>query len=198
MEQEYIMEIRDITKRSSRLRIQGEEIMGRQSIRENKNIYQLAREERGLTREKAADLMPAFSSARIEKIEYETQEPTPYDIVQMADCYGRPDLCNYYCSHKCAIGDRYVPEVEITDLSSIILETIAGLNDVDALTNRLIQIGRDGKITDDEIKDFALISSKLDAISLAIDSLNLWVDKTAGEQKINLDLLNDEKEKLNQ
>ena len=192
------MEIRDITKRSSRLGMQGEEIMGRQSIRENKNIYQLAREERGLTREKAADLMPAFSSARIEKIEYETQEPTPYDIVQMADCYGRPDLCNYYCSHKCAIGDRYVPEVEITDLSAIILETIAGLNDVDALTNRLIQIGRDGKITDDEIKDFALISSKLDAISLAIDSLNLWVDKTAGEQKINLDLLKAEKEKLNQ
>ncbi len=170
--------------------------MGRQSTRENKNIYQLAREDKGLTREKAADLMPGISSARIEKIEYETQEPTPYDIVQMADCYGRPDLCNYYCSHKCAIGDRYVPEVEITDLSSIILETIAGLNDVSSLTNRLIQIGRDGKITDDEIKDFALISSKLDAISLAVDSLNLWVDKTAGEQKINLDLLREEKEKL--
>ena len=163
---------------------------------QEKNIYQLAREDKGLTREKAADLMPGISSARIEKIEYETQEPTPYDVVQMADCYGRPDLCNYYCSHKCAIGDRYVPEVEITDLSSIILETIAGLNDVSSLTNRLIQIGRDGKITDDEIKDFALISSKLDAISLAVDSLNLWVDKTAGEQKINLDLLREEKEKL--
>ena len=170
--------------------------MGRQSTRENKNIYQLAREGRGLTREKAADLMPGISSARIEKIEYETQDPTPYDIVQMADCYGRPDLCNYYCSHKCAIGDRYVPEVEISDLSSIILETIAGLNDVSSLTNRLIQIGRDGKITDDEIKDFALISSKLDAISLAVDSLNLWVDRTAGEQKINLDLLKEEKKKL--
>ena len=65
-----------------------------------------------------------------------------------------------------------------------------------SLTNRLIQIGRDGKITDGEIKDFALISSKLDAISLAVDSLNLWVDKTAGEQKINLDLLREEKEKL--
>ena len=170
--------------------------MGRQSTRENKNIYQLAREEKRLTRERAADLMPGFSAARIEKIEYETQEPTPYDIVQMADCYGRPDLCNHYCSHKCAIGDRYVPEVEITDLSGIILETIAGLNDIDALTNRLIQIGRDGKITDDEIEDFALISSKLDAVSLAIDSLNLWVDKTASEQKINLELLKAEKNKI--
>ena len=170
--------------------------MGRQSTRENKNIYQIAREEKGLTREKAADLMPGFSSARIEKIEYESQEPTPYDIVQMADCYGRPDLCNYYCSHKCAIGDRYVPEVEISDLPGIILETIAGLNDVESLTSRLIQIGRDGEVSDDEIKDFALISARLDAISLAVDSLNLWIDKMAGEKKINLDLLKAEKEKL--
>jgi hypothetical protein len=59
-----------------------------------------------------------------------------------------------------------------------------------------VQIARDGKITDDEIKDFALISKKLDEISLAVDSLNLWVDKTASEQNLNIELLRAEKEKL--
>ena len=54
----------------------------------------------------------------------------------------------------------------------------------------------DSKISDDEMKDFAYISKKLDEISLAIDSLNLWVDKTSGEQRLNLELLNAEKEKL--
>ena len=112
--------------------------------------------------------MKAVSDSKIEKFEYETQEPTPYDIIQMADAYKRPDLCNYYCSHKCEIGHRYVPEVEVTDC----------------------------KISDDEMRDFAFISKKLDAISLAIDSLNLWVDKTASEQGLNLELLNAEKEKL--
>ena len=170
--------------------------MGRQSTRANKNIYQTAREERGLTREKAADRMSGVSAARIEKIEYELQEPTPYDIVQMADCYNRPDLCNYYCSNKCAIGFRYVPEIEVGELPGIILETIAGLNEINDLTGRMIQIGRDGKITDDEIKDFAVISNKLDAVSLAIDSLNLWVEKTAGENNINMELLKAEKERL--
>ena len=82
---------------------------------------------------------------KFEKFEYETQEPTPYDILQMADAYKRPDLCNYYCSHKCEIGHRYVPEVEVTDLSNIILETIASLNEINPLTGRLIQIARDGK-----------------------------------------------------
>ena len=172
--------------------------MGKQSKRENKSIYQLFREECGLTRDGASELMDGVSASRIEKFEYELQEPTPYDILQMADCYKRPDLCNYYCSHKCAIGDRYVPEVESSELSSIILETIASLNDIQPLTDRLIQITRDGKITDDEIKDFALISKKLNDISLAVDALNLWVDKTTSENNINIKLLNEEMQKLNQ
>lgn len=141
--------------------------------------------------------MTAVSDSKIEKFEYEMQEPTPYDIIQMADAYGRPDLCNYYCSHKCEIGHRYVPEVEVSDLSNIILETIASLNEINPLTTRLIQIARDGKISDDEIKDFAFISNKLDEISLAIDSLNLWVDKTAGEQGLNIELLREEKRNRN-
>lgn len=170
--------------------------MGKQSTRENKTIYQLCREAQGLTREKASENMSGISDSRIEKIEYELQEPTPYDIIQMADCYKRPDLCNYYCSHECAIGNRYVPEVKMSELSTIILETIASLNEINPLTSRLIQIARDGKISDDEIKDFAFISKKLDDISLAIDSLNLWVDKTASENNINIELLNTEKEKL--
>ena len=170
--------------------------MGKQSTRENKNIYQLCREEQGLTREKASEQMTGVSASRIEKIEYELQEPTPYDVVQMADCYKKPELCNYYCSHKCSIGDRYVPEVEVSELPNIILETIASLNEINPLTGRLIQIARDGRITDDEIHDFAFISNKLDEISLAIDSLNLWVDKSASENNINIRLFHEEKEKL--
>ena len=164
--------------------------MGKQSKRENKTIYQICREEAGLTRSEASEKMTAVSDSKIEKFEYEIQEPTPYDIIQMADAYRRPDLCNYYCSHKCEIGHRYVPEVKVSDLSNIIL------NEINPLTTRLIQIARDGRISDDEIKDFALISKKLDEISLAIDSLNLWIDKTASEQALNIELLNEEKEKL--
>lgn len=170
--------------------------MGRISTKEDKTIYQICREECGLSREKASELMDGISASRIEKIEYETQEPTPFDVVQMADCYKRPDLCNYYCSHRCEIGNRYVPEIEVSELSNIILETIASLNDINPLTSRLIQIARDGKITDDELHDFAYISSKLDEVSLAIDALNLWVEKTAGQNQLNISLLNVEKEKL--
>ena len=55
--------------------------MGKQSTRENKTIYQLCRESAGLTRAEASDKMKAVSDSKIEKFEYETQEPTPYDII---------------------------------------------------------------------------------------------------------------------
>ena len=170
--------------------------MGRLSTKEDKTIYQICREKAGLSREKASELMEGMSASRIEKIEYETQHPTPFDIVKMADCYKTPDLCNYYCSHQCEIGDRYVPAIQVSALPNIILETVACLNEINPLTSRLIQIARDGKITDDELHDFAYISSKLDEVSLAIHSLNLWVEKTASENNLNLELLNAEKEKI--
>ena len=169
--------------------------MGRISTKKDKTVYQLFREQLDLTREKASELMEGMTASRIEKIE-NGQEPTPFDIIQMADCYKRPDLCNYYCSHKCAIGDRYVPQVEVNELSNIIIETIASLNDISPLTAKLIQIARDGKITDDEIPDFAKISNTLDEISLAVDSLNLWIDRTAAENKIDIEKLEAEKHRL--
>ena len=107
--------------------------MGRKSTKEEKTIYQRFREEAGLTREKASEQMDGISVARIEKIEYETQDPTPYDIVQMAKCYKRPDLCNYFCAKKCEIGGKYVPEIEPSELSRIIIETVASLNDITLL-----------------------------------------------------------------
>lgn len=51
--------------------------MGRISTRTDKTIYQIFREEAGLSREKASELMESMPPSRIEKIEYETQQPPP-------------------------------------------------------------------------------------------------------------------------
>ena len=45
--------------------------MGKQSTRENKTIYQICREEAGLTRLEASEKMTAVSDSKIEKFEYE-------------------------------------------------------------------------------------------------------------------------------
>ena len=159
--------------------------MGRKSTKENKNIYQTSREDAGLTREAAAELLEFISSDRIEKIENEKSLPHPDEILAMADCYKNPTWCNYYGSHECPIGQEYVPEVKLKDLSQITLEMLASLNSLEKEKTRLIEITVDGVISEDEKEDFERIQNQLAQIAMAVDSLQLWVQKAIVDGKIN-------------
>ena len=170
--------------------------MGRKSIKENKTIYQIYRERENLTREKAENLIDVLSAERIERIENEKLIPTPDDVIRMSKCYKAPELCNYYCSHECPIGEKYVPAIEITELPNIILETVASLNTINPLTTRFIEISRDGIISDDEIPDFAVIQNNLEQVSLAVNALHFWVERTISENNINIELLQEWRKKI--
>ena len=164
--------------------------MERKSTKENKNIYQISRETAELTRDAAATKLEFISSDRIEKIENEKSYPHPDEILAMADCYKNPLLCNYYCSHECPIGQEYVPAVVAKDLSVITLEMLSTLNTLTREKDRLIDIAADGKVTGDEIPDFLKIKENLDHMSLAIDSLKLWMEQTIASGEIERKLLN--------
>lgn len=151
--------------------------MGRASTKPNKNLFQLSREELELTREKASEVLQSITPDRIEKIENEKAVPYPDEILVMANGYKKPELCNYYCSHICEIGRKYVPEVKIKDLSRIVLEIIASMNRMGAKNDRLIEIAADGGIANEEYEDFEEIRKELGNISMAIEELRLWAEK---------------------
>jgi transcriptional regulator with XRE-family HTH domain len=158
--------------------------MGRRSVREDKNIYQKARESNGLTRLEAAELLEYISEDKIEKIESGKALPRPEEVMTMAKAYKTPELCNYYCSHECPIGEKYVAPAEVKDLSQITLEMLATLNTLNVEKNRLIEITVDGKITEEELDDFERIRTQLAGMASAISSLSLWVDKALESGKI--------------
>ena len=159
--------------------------MGKKSIKENKNIYQLCRERCEYTRQKASEEMVYISDDRIEKIESEKSLPHPDEILAMAECYKAPELCNYFCANECPIGQKHVKEVKVQALSQIILEMIASLNAMNKEKERLIEITADGEITEDEIRDFNNIKGQLDRISVSIETLKLWVERTIAEGKLD-------------
>jgi hypothetical protein len=150
--------------------------MARRSTKENKNIYQRTREALDLTREEASDLLVTMSPERIEKIESERSMPHPDEVLLMSDQYKHPSLCNYYCANQCPIGQQYVPEIKVKDLSQIVLETLASLNAMQKKKERLIEITVDGQISGDELKDFVYIQEELERISVAVESLQLWCE----------------------
>lgn len=161
--------------------------MGRVSVKENKNRYQLAREELGLSREKASDLLGTIPSERIEKIENEKSLPHPDEVLVMSQKYKKPSLCNYFCSNDCPIGREYVPEVQIKELSAIVIEMLASLNSVNNTRDRLIEIAADGVISDDEIDDFIRIQNELERISITVETLQLWAEKMLANGIIDAD-----------
>lgn len=151
--------------------------MARVSTKENKNIYQLTRESLKLTRESASELLETISPERIEKIENERSLPYPDEVLAMAEKYRQPNLCNYYCANQCPIGQQYVPEIQIKDLSQIVLEMLASLNSVSKQKDRLIEITADGKISGDELEDFIFIQEELERISITVETLQLWSER---------------------
>ena len=169
--------------------------MGRVSTKENKNRYQMAREELGLSREKASELLEIIPPERIEKIENEKTYPHPEEVLVMSQRYKKPSICNYYCSHECAIGKEYVPEVQIKELSSIVIEMLASLNSVNKTKERLIDIAADGVISDDEIEDFIYIQNELERISITVETLQLWAEKMIANGVIDAEQYNLRKNK---
>lgn len=161
--------------------------MPRISNKENKNIYFRRREELGLTREGASELLETMPPERIEKIENERLEPRPDEVLLMAEKYKSPELCNYYCSKQCPIGQQYVPEVRIQDLSQIVLKMLSSLNSAQDNQRRLIDITADGVIDDDEIADFVDIQEELEKISITVEALQLWSKQMLANGAIDQD-----------
>ena len=159
--------------------------MGRVSTKEDKTVYQIAREKLGYSREKAAE-ETMLEPYKIERIENEKMEASPWDVAAMAEAYKEPELCNHYCSNECPIGKKYVPEIKIKDLSQVVLEMLASLNSMKRSQERLIEITADGVIENDELEDFINIQKELERISITVETLQLWTEQMLATGKIDI------------
>ena len=159
--------------------------MGRLSTKENKTVYQLAREKLGYSREKASE-KTELETFKIERIENEKIQADPWDVVAMSTAYKEPQLCNHYCANECPIGMKYVPEVKIKDLSQVVLEMLASLNSMKKSQERLIEITADGVIDNEELEDFVNIQRELERISITVETLQLWTEQMLATGKIDI------------
>ena len=157
--------------------------MGRRSTKENKTIWQTTREDLGLTREKAGDLIPGFSPERIEKIENERTQIQPEDALLLAKYYKSPSLLNYYCCHECPIGQEHVFRTESKELAQIAVETLNAVNKLNRSKDRLLEIAEDGRVRADEYEDFIEIKKTLDRIAQSVSNLQLWMDEQIAADK---------------
>ena len=159
--------------------------MGRRSVKENKNIYQLSRERLGLSREAAGERLGCLSPDRIEKIESGRALPYPDEVLAMEQGYGDVELCNHYCTRECPIGRIYMPEARLKELPQVTVTLLAALNDLEGERDRLIRISVDGRVNDFERRDFDAVLDKLRAMDRAIQEMRLWIQHAAQTGKLD-------------
>ena len=150
--------------------------MGKRSVKENKNVYQESRERRGFSREAASEVLTFVSADRIEKIESGKSAPHPDEVLEMERGYENPELSNYYCTHECPIGMKYVQKAELKELPQLTVELLSALHAMDAEQNRLIDISVDGRVDDFERKQFDVILEKLAALDRSIRGMRIWIE----------------------
>lgn len=158
-------------------------------------IYKETRKKHNLTRDEVCDeaslLNFPLQPERLERIENGKFSISPEEVMLLSKIYGEPTLCNHFCANECPIGKKYVPEIQVKDLTQIVLEMLSSLNSMKNSQERLIEITANGEIGDDEIRDFVFIQSKLEKLSMTIESLQLWVEQMLADKKINLEKYNE-------
>lgn len=161
--------------------------MGKVSVKENKSVYQIARDNLGLSRAAAVEYIPGnpeypgmdgITEDRLVKLESGLTAIQPADVVAMAKRYNEPELRNYYCCHECPIGVIDAPEVVYKDnVHQILVNMVVSLESVNSKKSRLMEILADGVVDDAEIKDLNKILEELEKISMTIESIQLWCEK---------------------
>lgn len=150
--------------------------MGKKSVKNNKNIWQQSREDMDLSREAASEVLQYVSADRIEKIESGKSAPHPDEVLLMEQGYGNPTLSNYYCTHECPIGMKYVQKADLKDLPQLTVELLSALNAMEEEKNRLIDISVDGRVNAFERKQFDVILEKLAALDRSIRGMRIWIE----------------------
>ena len=145
------------------------------------NIYRKARKKAARKKPLLNNCESAQDHVYIERtkllaIESGDKIPSPDDVVSMAKVYEAPELCNFFCTNQCPIGQDK-PTLMYEDLSQIAVRLLAALHFLQQSTDTIYRIFEDGQINEDEKQDFMKIIESLKKLSYSADSLELWAKK---------------------
>ena len=160
--------------------------MGRDAIKAGENPCFRCRKEAAAyneklySREGAAELL-GVSVSSLADYELGITKVIPVDkVVLMADLYRAPELKTWYCTSECPIGRGFpMPSGEVSTVERTVMALLKQLrtNNVQEVSNTLIDIAADGKVSDDEHDDLRSILSYLDDLIRAAGELRLLGEK---------------------
>lgn len=141
------------------------------SARKDRNIYQAARELKGLTQEAAAERLD-ISVESLGAYEQDRRRPPDSTVLRMAQTYDFPYLC--YQHIQCGDLAGVLPDVAVKSLEHAAMRLVRLMGGFarDGQFDQLMEICEDGVITAEERPAFDAITGELAEIVKAALELN--------------------------
>jgi transcriptional regulator with XRE-family HTH domain len=126
----------------------------------SKNIYKLARENAGLTRENAGGMLHVATRTLAG---YEGGEVIPpSDVVcRMCEMYGATWLGYMHLQKSNPVGQKYLPEIDFSSLSISVLRLQKEMADVSQISPDMIEVACDGRIEHKEKSTWQKVTNEL-------------------------------------
>ena len=127
------------------------------------------------SREGAADIM-SIDRGRLYRIESGIANPYPEEVHLMADLYNSPELRNFYCRNCCPLGEN-IPAISSDPLPCLGVKAFLSTKRISESIEELLEIVQDGKVEEDESKEFLKIIDLLNELNQITQSLNVWKER---------------------
>jgi transcriptional regulator with XRE-family HTH domain len=156
--------------------------MAKKATKAADNIFYKARMEAAAcndnlnSREGAAEQL-GIDRTRLARIELGSLNPYPEEVLLMSDAYNAPELNNYFCSRMCPLGQQTVPAAELLHLDRITIRILTALGNTEFIQKTILEIVKDGIVSEDEQPQVQQILKALENISKAAMEMKLWVEK---------------------
>lgn len=128
------------------------------------NIYKTARKNAGMTQEEAAELLHISTRSLAA---YESGRTVPPDdiVCGMIEIYKAKWLGYQHLKQSSYVGQKYLPELNISDLPKSVLRLQKETRDLDVVNDDMIDIACDGIVDDTEKERWQHVTKEIDEMA---------------------------------
>ena len=133
-----------------------------------RNIYQLARETKGITQEKAAEILDICTKT-LREYELDKVIPNNKMVAKMVDLYDTQWLA--YKHLRNIDETNSLPELDFKSFEGATLNFIKEFSDMKPLLNKIIEISCNGEVNEHEKEDWELFLKEAEELMVSIITL---------------------------
>ncbi len=160
--------------------------MGRKASKALENIYYMARfnaakkDSTFTSREKTSRRL-GIERSRLARIELGIITPYAEEILVMAKNYDAMYLADSYCENICPIGKQRVlaslanSPAANESLERLALGFLSSVQSIDDITEKLINISKDGSVSNNEFESFHEVLVSMNSLSQNIKNIKEWI-----------------------